>query len=148
MVMTKENNRYQKEEIPETKLTKKQKTRTVSLRMLIMVLVDLLGICLLTAMKNNGEMEFYFYQNLLIPFTVIFGVLLAGATVFQVLVIAKKVDTQRFVVTPAMLICVFAFCFVACLFYKYLIPMTIVIASVVGTALFIVYCLYMHIFYR
>ncbi len=145
MVMAKEN-RYM--EVKKEKFTKKQRSKIVTLRMLIMFLVDLLGICFLLSMSNNGEMEFLFYANWLTPLTVVFGVLLAAAAAYQVLVIVKKIPTGRHIVTPAMLLAVLAFCFIACLFYKYLIPLTIAIASVVGTVLFAVYCLYMHIFYR
>jgi len=40
------------------------------------------------------------------------------------------------------------FCLIACLVYKYVIVGTLVIASVVSTILFGVYCLYVHVFYR
>lgn len=126
----------------------KTKNRVVMMRMLIMALVDILGICILCAMSSDANVEFLFYQNWLIPMTVIFGVLTAASVAYQVVVIVKKIKTETHYVTPAMLICITAFCLAACLLYKRLIPMTIVIASVVATALFIVYCLYVHIFYR
>lgn len=127
---------------------KKQRSKIVMLRMLVMFLLDLLGICFLLSMSNNGEMEFLFYANWLMPLTVAFGVLFAGAVAYQVLAIVKKIRTDGHIVTPAMILAVTAFCFFSCLFYKYLIPLTIAIASAVGTVLFAVYCLYMHIFYR
>ena len=126
----------------------KTKSRVVMVRMLIMALTDILGVCLLFAMSSDANVEFLFYQNWLIPLTVIFGVLTAASVAYQAVVIVKKIKTEKHYVTPAMLICVTAFCLAACLLYKQLIPMTIVIASVVATALFIVYCLYVHIFYR
>lgn len=130
------------------KISAEMKSRVVTMRMLIMVLTDIIGICLLSAMSSDANVEFLFYQNWLIPLTVVFGVLTAAAVAYQVVVIVKKLKTETHYVTPAMIICVTAFCLAACLLYKRLIPMTIVIASVVGTALFVVYCLYVHIFYR
>lgn len=120
----------------------------VTVRMLIIILTDLIGIGFLLAMKKNFELETAFALDWLLPVTVVFGVLTAAAAVYQAVVFAKKIKTETHYVTPAMLLCVTAFCLVACLLYKRLLPMTIVIASVVGTALFIVYCLYVHIFYR
>ena len=126
----------------------KTKNHVVTVRMLIMGLVDVLGICLLLAMKSEGNMEAVFVLEWLLPMTVVFGVLTAASVVYQAVVLVKKISTEKHYVTPAMLICVTAFCLVACLLYKRLLPMTIVIASVVATALFVVYCLYVHIFYR
>ncbi len=130
------------------KLSAQTKNHIVTMRMLIMALTDIIGVCLLSAISSDANVEFLFYQNWLIPLTVVFGVLTAAAVAYQVVVIVKKIKTETHYVTPAMIICVTAFCLVACLLYKRLIPMTIAIASVVGTALFVVYCLYVHIFYR
>ena len=125
-----------------------KKTNTAFARMAIMVLVDLIGILALRSLMRDAIVELAFYQHWLMPLTIVFGVLTAAAVAYQVIAIVKKVDTSAHVVTPAMLIAIAAFCLVACLLYARLVPMTIMIASGVGTVLFIVYCLYMHVFYR
>ena len=130
------------------KIDAQMRSRIATRRILIMAFIDVIGICLLSAVTSDANVEFLFYQNWLLPLTVVFGVLTALSVAYQVAVIVKKIKTETHYVTPAMLICVTAFCLVACLLYKRLIPMTIVIASVVATALFAIYCLYVHIFYR
>lgn len=125
-----------------------KKTRAVTARMAIMILVDLLGILALRAIGKDMSLELAFYQHWLMPLTVVFGVLTLLAAVYQVIAIVRKIDTSTHFVTPAMLLCIAAFCLVCCLLYTRLIPMTIMIASAVGTVLFVVYCLYMHVFYR
>jgi hypothetical protein len=60
----------------------------------------------------------------------------------------KKIDITRHYFTPAMMLCVSLFCLIACLVYKHVIVGTLIIASVVATILFGVYCLYVHVFYR
>ncbi len=117
-------------------------------RMAIMILTDIVAICILSALQSSGQRELQFYENWLLPLTVAFGVLTLAAVIYQTVVIVKKVDTSGHYVTPAMILCVVLFAFIACLLYSRLIPTTIMIASVVSTVLFVVYCLYVHVFYR
>ena len=149
MVMAKENAFLNREKNSRASApANRKKTRAVFARMAIMVLLDLIGILALRSLMRDITVELAFFQHWLTPLTIVFAVLAAAAVVYQVIVIMKKIDTSAHVVTPAMLIAVALFCLVACLLYGRLIPMTIMIASGVGTVLFVVYCLYMHVFYR
>ncbi len=148
MVMAKGNAFLNREKNSRASAANRKKTHAVLARMAIMVMLDVFGILALRSLNADISLELSFYQHWLTPLTVVFGVLTAAAVVYQVIAIVKKIDTSAHVVTPAMLIAIAAFCLVACLLYTRLIPMTLMIASGVGTALFIVYCLYMHVFYR
>ena len=127
---------------------KKKNSRVAAGRMGIMILADIVAICILSALHSSGRRELYFYENWLVPLTVAFGVLSLAAVIYQIVVIVKKIDTSGHYVTPAMILCVVLFAFISCLLYTRLIPTTIMIASVVSTVLFVVYCLYVHVFYR
>lgn len=132
----------------ETLSDKEKNSSVVTARMAIMVLLDIIAILALSALQRDGRRELQFYEHWLTPLTVVFGVLTLAAVAYQIFVIAKKINTSAHVITPAMIICIALFGLLACLLYTRLIPMTIIIASVVSTVLFVVYCLYMHIFYR
>lgn len=127
---------------------RKKKTQIVLIRMLVMAAVDLIGICALLSVRREAAVELEFVNSWLTPLAIVFGVLTLAAAAYQVAVIVRKIDTSRHPVTPAMLLCIFLFCLIACLLYKRVLGMAIVIASVIATVLFMVYCLYMHIFYR
>lgn len=149
MIMAKEkmlgNTKNGKRALPRQK---KKNSNVAAGRMGIMILADIAAICILNALGTSGALELAFYENWLLPLTVIFGVLTLGAAIYQAVVIVKKIDTSGHYVTPAMILCVVLFGLLSCLLYTRLIPATIMIASVVGTVLFVVYCLYMHVFYR
>ncbi len=132
----------------ETLSGKDKNSSVVTARMAIMVLLDIIAILALSALQRDGRRELQFYEHWLTPLTVVFGVLTLAAVAYQIVVIAKKINTSAHVITPAMIICVALFGLLSCLLYTRLIPMTIIIASVVSTVLFVVYCLYMHVFYR
>lgn len=129
-------------------MSKKEISHIISVRILIMVAVNLVGIATLFALRREAMVELSFVNHWLTPLAIVFGVLSALAATYQVLAIVKKADTSRHYVTPAMLLCVALFCLVACLVYKHVIVGTLVLASIIGTVLFSVYCLYVHIFYR
>ena len=147
MVMAK-NSMALKNANKQTNTEAQAKSNAVMARMAIMIIVDLLGILALRAIGKDMALELVFYTQWLRPLTVVFGVLTALAAVYQVIAIVKKIDTSAHCVTPAMLLCIFAFCLVCALLYTRLLPVTIMIVSAVGTVLFVVYCLYMHVFYR
>lgn len=126
----------------------KKPMQMVVIRMLAMVVLDIVGVSVLTSIRREAMVELAFVNHWLLPLTVLFGVLSAVAAVYLLLSVVKKMDTSRHPVTPMMLLCVCLFCLLACLVYKWVLPSAIVIASVVATVLFLVYCLYMHIFYR
>ena len=131
--------------------SQKQQKRTAMMRMLIMILVDLVAVCVLLSISSDGLVKLGFREKLLIPLTAVFGVLALGSAVYQVLVLAKKIDTSAHYVTPTMLLCVTVFALLACLIYLLqgqITLITIAIASAVATVLFVVYYLYMHVFYR
>ncbi len=149
MVMAKEKMLEKKKNGKHTLPVSKKKNSSVAAgRMAIMILADIIAICILSALHGNGRLELEFYENWLMPLTVVFGVLTVAAVVYQIVVIVKKVETSGHYVTPAMILCVVLFGLLSCLLYTKLIPTTIMIASVVATVLFVVYCLYMHVFYR
>lgn len=148
MVMAKKNTLLKNENKKFHAELNRKKHRAVIARMVIMILVDLVGILLLRRLAGDFSLEIVFHNTWLAPLTVVFGVLSAAALVYQIAAIVKKIDTATHFVTPAMILCVMLFCFLACLLYEHLLLMTIMIASAVATVLFVVYCLYMHIFYR
>ena len=127
---------------------RRKNTQTVVTRMLIMVAVDIIGICTLLSIRKDAMVELAFVNSWLLPLTIVFGVLTAAAAVYQVLALVKKMNTSAHPVTPAMLLCIALFCLITCLVYKSALGATMIAASVIATILFLVYCLYMHIFYR
>ena len=129
-------------------MSKKEISHIVSVRILIMAAVNLVGIATLLSLRREAMVELAFVNYWLTPLAIVFGVLSALAAVYQILAIVKKLDTAGHYVTPAMMLCVALFCLVACLVYKHVIVGTLILASVIGTVLFSVYCLYVHIFYR
>lgn len=144
--MAKENTKVKKNIVHAAQ--RRKNTQTVITRMLIMVAVDIIGICTLLSVRRDAVVELAFVNSWLLPLTIVFGVLTAAAAVYQVLVIVKKIDTSAHSVTPAMLLCIALFCLITCLVYKSALGSTVIVASVIATVLFLVYCLYMHIFYR
>ncbi len=149
MVMAKENMLMKLKNGKSSLSVRKKKNSNVAAgRMAIMILADIIAICILSALHSSGQRELRFYENWLVPLTVVFGVLSLASVIYQVVVIVKKMDTSGHYITPAMLLCVTLFAFISCLLYTRLIPTTIMIASVVATVLFVVYCLYVHVFYR
>ena len=146
MVMAKVNTSMKKQTTPV--VGRKKQSRIVSVRMLIVCLADLLGICLLSSISADSRTEFAFVDRWLMPLTVVFAVLSAAALVYQILAVVKKWNVASHYVTPAMILGVALFCLAACLVYKYVLGTTIVLASVIATVLFLVYYLYMHVFYR
>lgn len=129
-------------------MSKKEISHIVSVRILIMAAVNLVGIATLLSLRREAMVELAFVNYWLTPLAIVFGVLSALAAAYQILAIVKKLDTAGHYVTPAMMLCVALFCLVACLVYKHVIVGTLILASVIGTVLFSVYCLYVHIFYR
>ncbi len=148
MVMAKENMLLKNEKKKALAEKNKKKHRAVMARMSIMILINIIGILFLRRLAGDFSIEIVFHNTWLVPLTVVFGVLSILAAVYQTVAIVKKIDTSTYPVTPAMILCVVLFCFFVCLLYDRLLPMTIIIASAVGTVLFVVYCLYMHVFYR
>ena len=146
MVMAKENTKVKKNMVSAAQ--RRKNTQTVVTRMLIMVAADIIGICTLLSIRKDAVVELSFVNNWLLPLIIVFGVLSAAAAVYQVLAIVKKIDTSAHSVTPAMLLCIALFCLITCLVYKSPLGATVIAASVIATILFLVYCLYMHIFYR
>ncbi|MBE6561475.1 MAG: hypothetical protein E7662_10160 [Ruminococcaceae bacterium] len=129
---------------------RRKKTQIVVTRMLIMAALNIIGICALVSIRREAMVELDFVLDWLTPLTIAFGVLSVGSGVWLGLVLAKKVNTSSYPVTPAMAFCTSLFCLIACLVYKTAMGATFVLvsASVIATVLFLVYCLYMHIFYR
>ncbi len=133
--------------------TKKKKSgvvtqQTIIRRMLAAAGGDLLGICILQTIRQDGRWELAFVNHWLVPLAVFFGIASAASLVWLIMTLVKKTDTSRWTVTPVMALCVSVFCLIASLIYTYVFPGAIIIASVACTVLFLVYCLYMHIFYR
>ena len=147
MVMAKETTKIIKKNTLST-AERRKNTQTVVTRMLIMVAVDIIGICTLLSIRKDAMVELAFVNSWLLPLTIVFGVLTAAAAVYQVLALVKKMNTSAHPVTPAMLLCIALFCLITCLVYKSALGATMIAASVIATILFLVYCLYMHIFYR
>ena len=147
MVMAKETTKIIKKNTLST-AERRKNTQTVVTRMLIMVAVDIIGICTLFSIRKDAMVELAFVNSWLLPLTIVFGVLTAAAAVYQVLALVKKMNTSAHPVTPAMLLCIALFCLITCLVYKSALGATVIAASVIATILFLVYCLYMHIFYR
>ena len=148
MAKGKANNAMYKSAAVKSAKQKKEHTRIAGIRMLIMVLADVVGISILSAIRGEAKTELQFVTHWLLPLTILFGVLSAASLVYLVLANVKKLDISRHPVTPAMLLCVSLFCLAACLLYKSVLPSAIIIASVTATVLFLVYYLYMQIFYR
>ena len=148
MVMAKQNLSRKNNKSMAKTMSKKELSHIVSVRILIMAAVNLVGIATLLALRREAMVELAFVNYWLTPLAIVFGVLSALAAAYQVLAIVKKIDTTGHYVTPAMMLCVALFCLVACLMYKHVIVGTLILASIIGTVLFSVYCLYVHIFYR
>lgn len=148
MVMAKQNLSRKNDRSIAKNMSKKEISHIVSVRILIMAAVNLVGIATLLSLRREAMVELAFVNYWLTPLAIVFGVLSALAAVYQILAIVKKLDTAGHYVTPAMMLCVALFCLVACLVYKHVIVGTLILASVIGTVLFSVYCLYVHIFYR
>ena len=148
MVMAKENVKVKKSVLDAA--ARKKKTQIVVTRMLIMAAMNIIGICALLSIRREAMVELDFVLKWLLPVTIVFGVISAAAAIWQAIVIVKKVNTSSYPVTPAMLLCLALFSLFACLVYKTAMGATFVLvtASVIATVLFLVYCLYMHIFYR
>lgn len=146
--MTMANNKITQKKGRNLLAERKKNTQIVMIRMAIMAFIDIVGICILLAVRREAAVELAFVTNWLTPLSVVFGVLTAAAAAYQVVAAVRKIDTSRHPVTPAMLLCVSVFCLAACLLYRRVLGVAIIIASVVATVLFMVYCLYMHIFYR
>lgn len=147
MVMAKETTKIIKKNTLST-AERRKNTQTVVTRMLIMVAVDIIGICTLLSIRKDAMVELAFVNSWLLPLTIVFGVLTAAAAVYQVLALVRKMNTSAHPVTPAMLLCIALFCLITCLVYKSALGATVIAASVIATILFLVYCLYIHIFYR
>ena len=148
MVMAKQNLSRKNNKSMAKTMSKKELSHIVSVRILIMAAVNLVGIATLLALRREAMVELAFVNYWRTPLAIVFGVLSALAAAYQVLAIVKKVDTTGHYVTPAMMVCIALFCLVACLMYKHVIVGTLILASIIGTVLFSVYCLYVHIFYR
>ena len=152
MVMAKEIVKVKKNALlaAERKIERKKKTQIVVTRMLIMAALNIIGICALVSIRREAMVELDFVLGWLTPLTIVFGVLTAAAGAWLAMVLTKKKNTASYPVTPAMALCAALFCLLACLVYKTAMGATFVLvsASVVATVLFLVYCLYMHIFYR
>lgn len=148
MVMAKQNLSRKNDRSIAKNMSKKEISHIVSVRILIMAAVNLVGIATLLSLRREAMVELAFVNYWLTPLAIVFGVLSALAAAYQILAIVKKLDTAGHYVTPAMMLCVALFCLVACLVYKHVIVGTLILASVIGTVLFSVYCLYVHIFYR
>ena len=147
MVMAKQKNGLKKSVSRPAKKNQKA-TQIVTLRMLIMVLADIIGIAVVCAIHGEARTETTFVNSVRVPMMVVFGVLSAAAAVFFALTLAKKKDVSKWIVTPLMVLCVALFCLLVCVVYTKVQTGAIILASVIGTVLFLVYCLYMHIFYR
>lgn len=148
MVMVKSTGKRKNGGKKQVSAVAKKPMQMVVIRMLAMVILDIVGISILTSIRREAMVELAFVNDWLLPLTVVFGILSAAALAYLIIAIVKKIDTSRHPLTPAMILCVCLFCLIACLVYKWVLPSAIVIASVVATVLFLVYCLYMHIFYR
>ncbi len=150
MVMAKKNALLKNEKKLALAEKNRKKHRAAIARIAIMILLDLAGILYLRRLAGDASLELAFHNEMLTPVTIVFGVLSALAALYQIIAIVKKLDVSTHFVTPAMLLCVALFCLLSCLMYAHLhlLLMTIMIASAVCTILFVVYCLYMHIFYR
>ena len=122
--------------------------KTVALRMAIIAALDLIAILTLQYIRRDGIRELALVNNWLVPLSITFGVLSAASLAWLIITIVKKTDLDGCPFTPAMALCVCVFCLVSALIYKYVFPGAFIIASVTMTVLFLVYCLYMHIFYR
>jgi len=146
MVMAKETIKVKKN--AQSLADRRKKTQIVMLRMLIMAAIDLIGICTVLSIHKSAVRELAFVSSWLTPLAIVFGVLSAAAAAYLAVVLVKKIDPSRHPVTPAMILCVALFGLIACLVYKRVMLAYLVIASVIATVLFLVYCLYMHIFYR
>ncbi len=131
-----------------SRISRSRVQHTVVLRMLIMAAVDLAGILTLQFIRREAMRELAFVNDWLTPLAIVFGVLAAASLGWLICTLVRKTDLDGYPVTPAMALCVFLFCMIACLIYKSIFPGAIIIASVTATVLFLVYCLYMHIFYR
>ena len=129
-------------------MSQKEVSHIISVRILIMAAVNMVGIATLLSLRREAMVELAFVNYWLTPWAIVFGVLSALAAAYQILAVVKKTDISRHYVTPAMLLCVALFCLIACLVYKHVIVGTLILASIIGTVLFSVYCLYVHIFYR
>jgi hypothetical protein len=148
MVMAKQNLSRKDNKSMTKGMSKKELSHIVSVRILIMAAVNLVGIATLLSLRREAMVELAFVNYWLTPLAIVFGVLSALAAAYQVFVIVKKINTAGHYVTPAMMLCVALFCLIACLVYKHVIVGTLVLASIIGTVLFSVYCLYVHVFYR
>ena len=146
MVMAKETAKIKKNTLSAAQ--RRKNTQTVVNRMLIMVAADIIGICTLISVRKDAMVELNFVNNWLLPLSIVFGVLTAAAAVYQTLALVKKLDTSSHWVTPAMLLCIALFCLITCLVYKSALGAMMIGVSIIATVLFLVYCLYMHIFYR
>ena len=148
MVMAKQNLSRKNNKSTAKTMSKKEISYVISVRILIMAAVNLVGIATLLSLRREAMVELAFVNYWLTPLAIVFGVLSALAAAYQILAVVKKRDTTGHYVTPAMMLCVALFCLVACLVYKHVIVGTLILASIIGTVLFSVYCLYVHVFYR
>lgn len=125
-----------------------RRSEVAAARMLIMAVINIIGLAALMAVRSEATRESAFVDKWLVPLDIVFGVLAAAALAFCAFVFVKKKGTSSWVVTPAMIFFTFAFCLLVCLLYTRIQTAAIVIASLTGTVLYCVYCLYMHVFYR
>ncbi len=131
-------------------LGKMEAGRIVLFRLLIIVLADIIVGSLFDFVKAEATRELAFHMNVHPVLKVVFGVVLALAVVYFVVMLVKKVDTSAHIMTPEMVLGLALFLFTTAMFYDHFrnTPFLFYTIMVIGSVLYAVYYIYTILLYK
>lgn len=131
-------------------LGKMEAGRIVLFRLLIIVLADIIVGSLFDFVKAEATRELAFHMNVHPVLKVVFGVVLALAAVYFVVMLVKKVDTSAHIMTPEMVLGLALFLFTTAMFYDHFrnTPFLFYTIMVIGSVLYAVYYIYTILLYK
>ena len=131
-------------------LGKMEAGRIVLFRLLIIVLADIIVGSLFDFVKAEATRELAFHMNVHSVLKVVFGVVLALAAVYFVVMLVKKVDTSAHIMTPEMVLGLALFLFTTAMFYDHFrnTPFLFYTIMVIGSVLYAVYYIYTILLYK
>ncbi len=122
----------------------------VTIRVLIILFVDILVCSLFDFVRGNMMRELAFHFNVQPVLLYVFGAALLLSIAYFVLTLVKKIDTSAYFMTPLMILAVCLYLFISVLFYDQfrMTPFLFYTVTVIGSVLFVVYYVYNIIFYK
>lgn len=133
---------------------KRTRSRTIFIRMLIILTLDIIAGVLLKTMRDGEmglEINFSIYIVNSPVFSIVCGALALVALGFFAWTLIAKKDTSRWLITPLMIAAILIFMAVVPLIFKYSYInryLITVVVMVIASVLYFVYNLFMHIFYK